>query len=139
MEQLENMMEIYHLIYIVCLFAMLLFLVITVILFIKWRVWEAVGILSGKTAVKAINSGHVKKHHKKKKSKELKIINVNPEVETEKLWYREAHQDNSTVVLSMEQGEHFGATEHLEDEEKMIDCGIIILDEVIGVNSLERI
>lgn len=131
MEQLENMMEIYHLLYIVCLFAMLLFLVITVILFIRWRAWEAVGILSGRTAIKAIHSGH--------KSKEPKIINVTPEVETEKLWYREAHQENSTVVLNVDQGEHFGATEQLEnDGENILDCGMIILDEVIAVNSGER-
>ncbi len=130
MEQLENMMEIYHLLYIVCLFVMLLFLVITVILFIRWKVWEAVGILSGRTAIKAI---HIKK------SFEPKIINVSPEVETEKLWYREAHQENSTVVLNVDQGEHFGATEQLEnDGENRIDCGMIILDEVIAINSGER-
>lgn len=145
MEKLEQMMQVYHGIYLGCLAVMLLFLVIAVILFLRWRIWEAVGILTGRTAEKAISTGRVREADRKenrKNSQKKKSGKVSQGGATERLWYREASREQepaarqNTVLLETENqaqearqtgrgtvllansdnnGQNFGRTEYLDN------------------------
>lgn len=138
MEQLERIMRLYHSIYLIAITGMIVIGVLTIILFIRWRIWEAIGILTGRTAMRAISSG------------QIKIVmqgnSVVNEDKTEKLWFREAQ----TTTISVDTGEktvtgagesdNFGVTEHLEFcPPKRSNLKMQILDEIIEIHSEERI
>lgn len=143
MERLEYLTGIYHTIYLISLVAMWVFLIITVVLAIKWRIWEAVAILHGKFPVKGEN--------KDKKKVPDRVKNPAIDDTTEKLWYRQAQNDEPMQQNNSQQeghlqsdanlAENFGKTEYLpvRKEGPLGRAKIQILDEVIEIHSKERI
>lgn len=142
MEKLEQTMQLYHIIYVGCLVITLLLVTITIVLAIRWKIWEAVGILSGKVVTKAV--ADVGKE--KKQRKESTTFNSAQGDATEKLWYREAQSGpplggvpvqggQSTVVLQQEQNatvllqaEPVNATVLLQPENQNSANGTVVLD-----------
>lgn len=66
MERIEQMINLYHTIFVCCLVIMILFLFIAVILFFGWRIRPAIGILTGREAEKAITAPRQKENKKRR-------------------------------------------------------------------------
>lgn len=135
MEKLEQLMQVYHMVYLVCLFFLLIFLAVSIFLSVKWKVWEAIGILSGRTAVRAIRRGKLKKESGRQEKKSQA-----PKIQQEQTILLE--QGEQTMVLdSGEKGEHFGITEQLADEQREVSAygGMLVLEEIKEIHSQERV
>ncbi len=149
MEQLEQTMQIYHTIYIGCLVVTLLFLTITIILIVRWRIWETTGILSEKVVTKGALGHKGKQEKSEKKAKRSQKLKSRADMVTEKLWYREAQnrtvllqqQQEETVLLDAANQQNFGKTEYLQESQPMQEdeWQMQILDEIKKIHSKETI
>lgn len=85
MKRLENQINMYHTIFIICIVLFILFLLVDIVLFIKLDILKVIGFLTGKTAKKTIEemkaggfgesarlSGKTSGKKSKKKSKDSK-------------------------------------------------------------------
>lgn len=138
MERLEQLMQIYHTVYLVCLLFLLIFGGVTVFLAFKWRIWEAVGILSGRNAMKALKKGSVIKEARK--SREMAAVPAEtPSVLT-------MPSKSETMSSAMPASEHtmvlsgFGVTENLQTSRPdSAGEGMQILEEIMDIHTQERV
>lgn len=143
MEKVEQMINLYHTIFVCCLVVMILFLIIAVILFFGWRIRPAIGILTGRRTEKAITAPRQKEKNKRR---------TNTSGERENCLYQltgddngSTNDDNKTIILCGQEktmqlsGQ---ATSLLADGKIYENAGEMkmkILEVIMEIHSKERI
>lgn len=132
MERLEQLMQIYHTVYLVCLLFLLIFGGVTIFLAFKWRIWEAVGILSGRKAMKALKKGSViKEAHK---SREMQVVSAETPPVYQELPAHSAASEYTMMLSS------FGVTQKLQTSNPdNAGEGMQILEEIMDIHTQERV
>lgn len=142
MEKIEQMISLYHTIFVCCLVMMILFLLIAVILFFGWRIRPAIGILTGRGAEKAITAP-LKKENKKRRMKHSERKEYHPHQLTGD--DNVSADDNRTVMLCVQEktmrlnGQATSLLAAGEGWGNAVEMQMHILDIKMEIHSKERI